>query len=1039
MAYFFQFLVLAMPISLDSVKYTALDYSFKTFDQSELESYSHVKLPSYNAGKGARKILFVLDYVPSEDLRSGKLLSGHQGQLLSNVIRRVSEQVYLKKSVKFSWLACTFNAFRTAGKPKSFQQNAKLAFAKRIEFIISRYQPDVVVLLGPDPVSHFLKDQLSLTDGQKTPWFGVPVKATIRNHECTLYSTFSLNTMATGQGGESAVLGYFGRTLANAIANTHLFAIDADRVRNHKSVLIDTVKKFDKLMDSLEEVTGPVAVDTETKNLNRIANKLLTIQFSKCKDIGYFIPINHKDSPFLGDELAHIEKRLRRYFEGKNKNEYHIYTNAGFDLNVLRTQLGVRFFANDVYDILAADFIEDENKKFILGITGEYYYSLGNMSVQYGYDGYLTAEFGKKDRSTIEAHDLDEGLIRYGTLDTVVPFAIAEQQLARAKHMGHDKFKGMVHEQISDMLHTFSRMEINGNLIDVDYLFYLKTPNSPIEQELNKLQTKLLTTTAVKKANKRLMKSKGISTTGWMGEVTVDLFSLNKPEHKQLLFFDVLGLEPLMQGKSGKGKIDKNFQAHYKDVPEVAMFTNLGKAKKLRDSYVNSFIKLLGSSEDFKHDRRIRPQYNYLGVVTGRTSAKDPNLQQVPARSALGKQIKRLFIAELGHLYIKVDYRVHEVRCWGLISFDKNLAKVFQEAKDLRDEYRRKPNPTLAKRLKLEADVHVINAAYFFSVAVEKVDKELRNAVKSVVFGLIYQMAVKTLAGNLGKSLDFTKKLVSNFQKRFPRGMKWIDDVKEHARKHLFVESPLGLRRHLWGYLLPESNPNSGRVHGDMDRRAVNSPVQGMGAQFMAIGARQLDKIWWKILKTEKRDIGIKICNSVHDSLENKSPYGTFLENLGHVEYALTTAVRKEVKRRHGFDFDVDLEIDFEIGSSLSTCEGWDFSLVQLEDLVYESILFQRNELKHDISVKAAMREVFVDGWERAPKWLKDQAKNIGWTYSFAAIKRRHSERVEAEAKRLEEEKKKLEREASLKAAEEAAAKTSSGKSKHKQPARLSN
>lgn len=990
-----------MPISLKtgSVKYTTLDYEFKGFDASEIETYQDIRMPTYNAGDGSQKVLFVLDYVPSEDLKSKRLLSGHQGELLEALIRRVTENYFLKRSVKFSWLATTFNAFRTAGKSTSFQQNAQHAFGKRIEFIIGRYKPDVVVIFGNRPADYFIGEQIELA-GKHAPWFGVPIKKTIKKHETTIYTTLSLNTLATGDAGESSLLGYMGRNLANALTNTHRFRIDAERIKKHKSVLIDTIKKFDGLMDKLENVTGPVAVDSETRNLNRIVNKLLTVQLAKCSDFGYLIPINHKDTPFDAGELKHIKTRLRKFFEGNNKNSYHIYTNAGFDLNQFRAQLGVRFFANRIYDILAGEYALDENLKLLMTVCGDYYYSLGNLSVQYGYDGYLTAEFGKKDRATIESHDLDDALVRYCTLDVVVPFAIAEMQLALGASIGDKKYESMVVDQISDMLHTFSRMENNGNLIDVEHLFYLKTPNSPIEQELNKLQKKLMDTPAVSRANRRLMKEKGISSTGWQGEVTVDLFSLSKPDHRKLLFFDILKLEPLSVGKKGKGKVDKAFQEHYKDVVEVSMFQALGKAKKLRDSYVNSFIKLLGTSADFMRDKRIRPQYQYLPVVTGRTSAKDPNLQQVPARSALGKQIKRLFVAQPGYLYIKVDYRVHEVRCWGLISFDKALASVFQAAKDMRDEYRRLPNPELGVRLKLEADVHVINAAYFFSTTVEKVDKQLRDAVKGVVFGLIYQMAVKTLANNLKKSLEFTKGLVANFQKRFPRGMKWIEDVKVLAKKQLYVSSPLGLRRHLWGYLLPESNPNSGKTVGDMDRRAVNSPVQGMGAQFMAIGARALDRRWWNILRKEKRDTGLKIQNSVHDSLENTSPYHSFLENLGHVEWALTTGVREVVNKRHGFDFDVDLEIDFEIGASLSTCDGWDFSILQLEDLVYASILFQRDEMKHDLSVKKAMSAVFVDGWERAPKWMHVQAKNIGWKYDFAVVKQRRADQLEAAAKK---------------------------------------
>lgn len=672
----------------------------------------------------------------------------------------------------------------------------------------------------------------------------------------------------------------------------------------------------------------------------------------------------------------------------------------------------------------------DENLKLLANLTGDGYYNLGNLMMQYGSQGYIDLTFGKDDRDSIESYGFEPDTLRYMTLDVVGPFAIAQQQLARAVHIGDTKYASMVTHQISDMLHVFSIMESHGNLLDVDYLFYLKTPGSPIEKELNKLQDKLLSTKAVQTANKRLMQQRGISSNGWMGETTLDLFSLTKPEHKQLLFFDILDLEPLSMGKSKKGKIDKAFQEHYSSVPEVAMFQALGKARKLRESYVNSFIKLLGTSPDFKLDHRIRPRYQFLPVVTGRTSAKDPNLQQVPARSALGKQIKRLFIAEKGHLYIKVDYRVHEVRCWGLIAFDKSLAKVFQEAKDMRDEYRRSPNPALGKRLKLEADVHVINAAYFFSLAVEKVDKEVRNAVKGVVFGLIYQMAIKTLAANLGKSLKFTQNLVANFQKRFPRGMKWIEDIKASAAKDLYAASPLGLRRHLWGYLLPEDNPNQGKTFGDMNRRAVNSPVQGMGAQFMSIGARSLSKRLWSILKSEKRDTGLKIQNSVHDSLENTSPYGTFLENLGLVEKALTTDVRAVVRERHGFDFDVDLEIDFEVGASLSTCDGWDFSLEQLEDLVYESVLFQKNDLGHKIKVKAVLEEVFVDGWAKAPKWMKVQAKNIGWSHDYSKVKARYEARKAEEAAKAEADRVKREQEAAVLVEAERAAGSKSKKSK---------
>lgn len=1013
-----------MPISLETgaAKYIKLEYPFESFDGEELESYEEVRLPKYDAGADSRKILFVLDYMPTEDLISGRLLKGNQGKLLQNIINKVSEKIWLKETVRFSWLACTFNAFKTAGKAKTFQANAKVAFGKRIEFIIARYKPDVVVVFGGEPFRYFYREELDLTKNKTGPWLGVPRKKTIKGHDCTFYATFSLNTIAMGENSESALIGYMGKNLANAITNRHNWSVDAKALFKHKSVLIDTVAKFDKMLEIMAR-SPVVAVDTETANLNKIANKLLTIQFAKCQDYGYLIPLDHKDSPFLGKELLYIKKKLRQFFEGANTCKYLVYTNAGFDLNQTRVQLQVRYFANKLFCILAGEFCIDENHKSLQGVIGDYYYSLGNLAVQYGFTGYLTAEFGKQHRATIETADLDDKLLRYCSLDAVVPWAISQKQLELAAHIGHKKFESMVTEQLSDTIHTFSVMEINGNLIDVSYLFYLKTPQSPIEGVIKKITQNLLDTPAVRKANKIILKNKGVPTNGLFGEVNTNVFSLGKHDHKQILFYEVLALEPIagkgdwkkkaVEAKKDEkkgGKLDKVFQKAYAAVPEVAMYTELSKAVKLRNAYVNSFIKLLGTSDDLKTDKHIRPSYKYLEVVTGRTSASDPNLQQVPTHSELGKHIKRLFIAPPGALYIKMDYRVHEVRGWGLISFDAELAKVFQAAKDLRDSYRYHPNPSLAKRLKLEADVHVINAAYFFTVAIELVDKKLRNNVKGVIFGLIYQMSIKTLAKTLDKTLEFTEKLVSNFNKRFPKGMRWIEDIKAFARKNYYVESPIGLRRHLWGYLLPDGLKHASKVYGDMDRRAVNSPIQGMCSQFMSIAGRALSTKIWNVLKEEKRDLGLVIRNSVHDALESTSIYENFLENLGHVEHAATTRVREIAKERVGFEFVVDIEIDFEVGASLANTVAWDFSIEALEEICLKALEFQAHELKYEVNVKETMRLIFEGGWDRAPKWMHRQARNIGWSYKgIKPIKARIEQKaLEAKLKKEQEAKEAL-------------------------------
>lgn len=974
------------------MKYVKFNYDLSQFDTDDV--YDYLKLPCEDGGE--QKVLFVLDYVPSEDLHSGKLLSGETGDLLESLVS-TCRRFYGKGKSKFSWMACNFNAMRTAGKSSEFRDQAEAAFADRLQHIIKAYKPDYVVTFGRQPTKALIGHKLVNSDkGIKySHWLGVPVKVTIKGHECEVISSFSLNSVIRGESAEASLLGYMMRNL------TPLFGvryhIDSAKIDAHKSILISDIDQFKWLMKKIK-TQSVVAIDTETRNLNRINNSLLTVQFAYDQSRGFCLPINHKDTPFTPKELKYIGDGLRDYFEGDNENEYHVYTNAKFDLNIMREALNIETFHNDVWDILGGEFGLDENLKALDVMLGEYYYSLGNLSVQYGCESYLTAEFSKQHRANFYAADLTPEVVKYTTYDCVIPLAIHEQQKKRASDIAYKRYDKVVVKEISNTIHAFSKMEHTGALLDTNYLFFLRTENSPIEQEIKRQYDHLLSTPQVKKANSILSKGKGIPTKGLfdIGGESGIVFNLNKPDHRKLLFFDVMKLEPLEVGKSvkgangivkeGSGKLDKAFQNKYADIPEVAAFTALSKSKKLRDAFVKSFIKKLKEDEDLQKTKRVRPTFSFLKVVTHRTSAADPNLQQVPAHSKLGKNIKRLFVARPGCLIVKVDYRVHEVRGWGLISYDKNVASVFLDAKKLRDEYRLHPTKELAKRVKTEADVHVQNASYFFSVKLDAVVKTLRNAVKAVIFGLIYQKSIPALAKDISQDIEYTKKLVGNFRKRFPKGMKWIEDIKESVARNFYVEAPTGIRRNLWAFLLPESLQQAEKIKGQATRQAVNSPIQGMCSKMMMTGIRVLDKAIFEIHKTRK-DFGLYINNSVHDSLENEAKYGSFIKSLGLIEKSMTTDLRTYLMEEHGFDIVVDLEIDFELGADLRHCDGWDFSLAQLDRMVMDSIIYQRNELRHKVVVADAYREVFDAFDKDAAPWMKQQKKNLGYEFNMTEVK----------------------------------------------------
>lgn len=960
-------------------------FPFK-YDMSGLsdEDFNYVKLP-FAEGGDKKKVLFVLDYVPAEDLDSGKLLSGVTGDLLQNMLT-YCRGTFAPKAEWFSWCACAWAGCRTFGKSREFMSVATKEFNRRLNTLIAQYKPDYVVGFGSVVQDALIGDKVVTDDkGRRySHWLGVPVERSLalkggKTHNYKFVANLSLDRVVRGKFSEAFMLGYMSRCLIPLFRAP--YHVDGDRLLAAKPYLIDTKSKFDKLLTALADADTP-CIDTETDNLNRICNKLLIIQFAVNQDRGYIVPIHHKDTPFLPKELQYVKTGLKEYFESKTSNKYHIYANAKFDLMRIRHDLGVEYYENDVFDIFGGAFALDENMRFLQSFSGEWYYSLGNMAVQYGFEGYLEAKFGKADRANFAETDLyDPDVQKYCVYDTVVPLAIHNQQALIAKQLGYKKWLDVVVGDISDTSHAFTSLEHTGANLDVNYLFFLRSKESPIEKVITDLEQKLMSSEACKKADRLLSSSVGRPASTILGEAPAAILNLKKPEHKQKLFFDVLKLKPLALGKKGTGKVDKAFQQHYADVKEVKMFTEIEKAKKLRDAYVKSFIQLLGTSADFQSDHRIRATYHFLRVVTHRGAASNPNLQNIPTHSLLAKYIKRLFCARQGTLYAKVDYKAHEVRVWGLVSFDKGIAELFAAATKLLDAYRLNPTPELKARLKAEADIHYQNAHYFFGVAFSDIDKEMRSAVKAVVFGLIYQKSVKKLAEELGKPVEFMEALVKKFFGRFPNGMKWLDNAKITSKKNLYIEAPTGIRRNLWGYMIPDSHPDAREIHSKMGRQACNSPPQGCASKFMMNGIRLLSKTIVQLRK-KMPDFRMYLTNSVHDSLEPEVGYEHFLKGLDVIEWALTKGVKGVAKKRHNFDLLSTPEVDFEIGATLSRCESWDFSAHQLERLVLKELMFQRNELAHPI-VPDKVHDIIFAPIHEAPAWLQQQLKNTGYKFTL--------------------------------------------------------
>ena len=316
----------------------------------------------------------------------------------------------------------------------------------------------------------------------------------------------------------------------------------------------------------------------------------------------------------------------------------------------------------------------------------------------------------------------------------------------------------------------------------------------------------------------------------------------------------------------------------------------------------------------------------------------------------------------------------HEVRGWSIISGDVGVADVFEQGAKLRRRFRLVPDKWIHHLIDVEGDVHKINASYFFGLPISEITKDIRNAVKTVIFGLIYQQGDEGLAKSTKRKVEEIVKIKKQFLDRFPVGYKWFDKIKKFAKKNFFVESPVGRRRNLWGYLIPRSFPGVFSVHSACDRRAVNSPVQGFGSDLMMSAIRQFDLMKYEYFKEHGVYPDIELSVSVHDSLTVSVAYEWFWLAVDFIERAMTSAVVARVQSRHkGFEFTSTPEIDMEIGATERDVISWDRSFEALKDILEKSLKTKRDELGDKIDIAAVKHQMLEGQYNIMPEWMKKQ------------------------------------------------------------------
>jgi len=331
-------------------------------------------------------------------------------------------------------------------------------------------------------------------------------------------------------------------------------------------------------------------------------------------------------------------------------------------------------------------------------------------------------------------------------------------------------------------------------------------------------------------------------------------FNINSPKQLGEILFEKLNLAVKVK-RTGTGakstrasELEKLQGAH----PIIDKILDYREFQKLLSTYIDNIPHMLGD------DGRLHTHFVQTGAATGRLSSQNPNLQNIPIRTELGRVIRKAFIAEKGYRIVSFDYSQVELRIAALLSGDKKLKKIFLDGKD----------------------VHTATAAEIYTVPIEQVTADMRRAAKVINFGILYGMGVTALRQNLNTTREEAQKFYNNYFSTFKTLAQYLDKTVEDAREKGYTETYFGRKR-----FFPGLNSPYQYIQAQEERMALNAPIQGTQADMIKIAMARIEKrlekerllteshlvlqIHDELVYEVKEDIVKKVAGIVKDEMEN--------------------------------------------------------------------------------------------------------------------------------------------------------------------------
>ena len=563
-----------------------------------------------------------------------------------------------------------------------------------------------------------------------------------------------------------------------------------------QSIIIDTNEKLNELVSKLDGVER-ISFDTETTSTDQMEADLVGISLAVDLDSGYYIPVGHRANG--GKQLPKdvILEALRGPLE--NPEIPKVGHNIKYDAVILaRNGLQVQPLS---FDTMIAEWLINPTSRN-LGLKNLAWVRL-NIKM-------MTIEEligkGKNQRSMADVSIAEAA--NYAGDDAVIPLHL---QLELEEELNERQATRLFNEIEMPLVQVLAEMEMAGIGLDVGYLAQM---SEELSQRLALIETQIFDSVGVE-------------------------FNLNSPQQLSGALFERLELTPpdrTQRTSSGYYSTAAGIlEAMKGDHPVVDWVLEYRELSKLKNTYVDALPLQVNPSTG-----RVHTSYNQAGSVTGRIASSDPNLQNIPIRTELGRRVRRAFIAEPGNTLLSVDYSQVELRIVAHMSNDETMLAAFRAGQD----------------------IHAATAAAIYEVPIDQVSKEQRNRAKGVNFGLIYGMSAFGLSRYTDITLAEAEDFVNAYFEQFPGVKKYLDGMKAQAAEKGYVETLLGRRRYFLG-LKTQANRN---IRNREEREAINAPIQGTAADIMKIAMLRVPGA------LKQAGLSAKMLLQVHDELVLECP-----------------------------------------------------------------------------------------------------------------------------------------------------------------------